>query len=358
MPLHRRQLLLAPAALALARATAALATPVTPETAPEAAPKPAETLRFLLNSGPSGANAWFFVAEERGFFREEGLDIRFTDGRGAYTAAPRQFAEGFDLSYGDINALIEVAASHPGKAPIGVYMMFSQTPAVIGTGAKGAIRTPQDLPGRRLSAHASDVALGLWPVYAANNGLDPASIRPIIVDASPAKLVSAMLAGESDGIFGYFTTLTAAAMTNNLPPAEVLRFLRFDESLPDFYGSAVMASEKLVTDRPGVVARAVNAINKGVIATIADPDAAIATVMKRAPDLRRDVEMERLKGTLAREMAHPEGKTIGIGDADDARLARSIAQLSRSKALPTTPPLRTIFRRDFLPPLAERPVRV
>jgi NitT/TauT family transport system substrate-binding protein len=343
MQLDRRQLL-----------AAALAAPVAARAEGEAPVK----LRFLLNSGPSGANAWFFVAEERGFFRDEGLEIAFTDGRGAWTAAPRQFAEGFDLGYGDINSLVEVAARHPGKAPIGVYMMFSQTPAVIGVNAKGPIKTPEDLPGHRFSAHASDVALSLWPAYAAATGLDPAGITPIIADASPAKLVAGMLKGEADGIFGYFTTLTAAARTNNLDPAAVLRFLRFDERLPDFYGSAVMASESLVSERPGVVGRAVAAINRGVIATIADPDAAITTVLKRAPELRREVELERLKVTLAREMAHPEGKTIGIGDADDARLSRSIAALARANRLPTVPPVRNIFRHEFLPPLDERPVRV
>lgn len=346
MHLDRRNLLLSAAALSLAG------------TARAEAEKPLEPLRFLLNSGPSGANAWFFVAEDRGFFREEGIDIRFTDGRGAYTAAPRQFAEGFDLGYGDINSLIEVAAANPGKAPIGVYMMFSQTPAVIGVNAMGPIKAPRDLPGHRFSAHASDVALSLWPPYAAATGVPGGAIQPLIADASPAKLVSGMLAGQSDGIFGYFTTLTAAAMTNNLDPEKVLRFLRFDEALPDFYGSAVMASQALVTERPGLVARAVAAINRGVIATIADPDAAITTVLKRAPDARRDVELVRLQGTLAREMAHPEGKTIGIGDADDGRLGRSIALLSSTKHLPTTPPVRTIFRRDFLPPLNERPIRV
>jgi NitT/TauT family transport system substrate-binding protein len=345
MSLRRRDLLILPPALALTHAGRTLAAPG----------KPAETLRFLLNSGPSGANAWFFVAEDRGFFRDEGLDVRFTDGRGAYTAAPRLFAEGFDLAYGDINSLIEVAAAHPGKAPVGVYMMFNQTPAVIGVAAKGPIKSSKDLPGKRLSAHASDVALGLWPAYAAKTGLDPASITPIIVDASPARLVAAMLAGQSDGIFGYFTTLTAAAMTNNLPPADVLRFLRFDEALPDFYGSAVMASQTVVTSHPDLVTRAVRAINKGVVATLADPDAAITSMLKRAPNARRDVERERLNGTLAREMAHPEGKTIGVGDANDARLGRSIAQLSAAKALPTTPPVGSVFRRDFLPPLAERP---
>jgi NitT/TauT family transport system substrate-binding protein len=365
MQFHRRDLLLAPVGLALAANAPAFATPVTPaspqtnpENTREASPKPPEKLRFLLNSGPSGANAWFFVAEERGFFRDEGLAISFEPGRGAYTAAPRQFAEGFDLAYGDINALTEVAASNPGRAPIGVYMMFNATPAVIGVDAKGPIATAKDLPNRRLSAHPTDVALGLWPAYAAANGLDPRNIRLKPSDDSMQKLISTMLAGKTDGVFGYFTTQTAGAMAANLDPATALRFLRFDASLLDFYGSAVMASQTLVTERPGLVARAVAAINAGVIATIADPEAAIDIVLKRAPEARRDIEMTRLQGTLAREMAHPEGKTLGIGDADDARLTRSIAQLSRAKALPTTPPVRAIFRRDFLPPLVERPVRV
>lgn len=366
MLIHRRDLLLAPAALALTNAATAFATPVTPGTPPgsltqttgNATESPPEKLKILLNSGPSGANAWFFVAEERGFFRDEGLDITFIPGRGAYTAAPRLFAEGFEMAYGDINALTEVAASNPGRAPVGVYMMFNATPAVIGVDAKGPIATAKDLPNRRLSAHPTDVALGLWPAFAAANGLDPRNIRLKPSDDSMQKLISAMLAGKTDGVFGYFTTQTAGVMAANLDPTTVLRFLRFDESLPDFYGSAVMASQALVTERPGLVARAVAAINAGVVATISDPEAAIDIVLKRAPEARRDVEMARLQGTLAREMAHPDGKTIGIGDADDARLTRSIAQLSRAKTLPTTPPLRAIFRRDFLPPLAERPVRV
>jgi NitT/TauT family transport system substrate-binding protein len=353
--IHRRDLLLAPAALALSRAATAAATPVVTDPPPV---NPTAKLKFLLNSGPSGANAWFYVAQDRGFFRDEGLEIALVPGRGAYTAAPRQFAEGFDLAYGDINALTEIASRHLGQTAVGVYMMFNQTPAVIGVAPNGPIKTPADLPHRRFVSHATDVALALWPVYAAANGLSPASIRPTLSDAPPAGLVTQLLNGKSDGVFGYFTTLTAAEMTLNKDPAATLRFLRFDESLPDFYGSAVMASQALVTEHPGLVARAVSAINQGVIATIGDPEAAIETVLKYAPDARRDVELTRLKGTLAREMAHPEGKVIGFGDAEDGRLGRSIAQLAKAKSLPTTPPVRAIFRRDFLPPLEERPIRV
>lgn len=40
-------------------------------------------IRLLLNSGFTGANAFFAIADARGLFREAGLDVAFTPGRGA-----------------------------------------------------------------------------------------------------------------------------------------------------------------------------------------------------------------------------------------------------------------------------------
>ena len=50
-------------------------------------PAPLRKVRFLLNSGYSGANSWFLLADQRGYFREEGLEVEFIMGRGAFTAA-------------------------------------------------------------------------------------------------------------------------------------------------------------------------------------------------------------------------------------------------------------------------------
>ena len=46
-------------------------------------------LRMLLNSGDSSVNAWFCLAEDRGYLKAAGLQPAFTAGRGAYTAAMR-----------------------------------------------------------------------------------------------------------------------------------------------------------------------------------------------------------------------------------------------------------------------------
>lgn len=343
--LSRRHLLAGLAALPLAGAAGA---------SPKA---PLRQLRMLLNSGWSGANAWFVVAEDKGYFRDEGLAIDFTPGQGAYKAAPRMAAEGFDLGYGDINSLIEVAATDPARAATAVYMMFNASPSVIGVAADGPIRSPRDLAGKRLIAHPQDVAAETFAPYARASGLDPQSVTTVMRDASMADLVKAMRAGEVDGVFGYFTTQTAAAMSLGLDPTKVLRFLRYDEVLPDFYGSAVMASPALLRASPEAVRGAVRAINRGVIDTLRDPEAAVAAVMKRDPGLKRDVELARLRGTIAREMAHPEGTTLGIGDVDDARLARAIRAMVETKRLARTPATSRILTRDYLPPRSARPGR-
>ena len=44
-------------------------------------------------------------------------------------------------------------------------------------------------------------------------------------------------------------------------------------------------------------------------------------------------------------MAHPEGRTIGIGDMDDQRLQRLIERLVRVKRLPRTPAVREVFMK-------------
>ena len=80
-------------------------------------------LRLLLNSPFTGANAFIALAEQRGLYRAAGLEMQYTSGHGAYTAASRLADEGlFDAAYGDLNALIELAAQRPhDDLPVAVF---------------------------------------------------------------------------------------------------------------------------------------------------------------------------------------------------------------------------------------------
>ncbi len=78
---------------------------------------------------------------------------------------------------------------------------------------------------------------------------------------------------------------------------------------------------------------------------------------KREPLTNIKVERERFDATLKAEMNQAETATLGVGDVDDARLTKSIAIIAEANGLPRTPN-DEIFTRAFLPPKAERPMKL
>lgn len=314
----------------------------------------AETpLRMLLNSGYSSVNAWFCLAEDRGYLREAGLRLSFTDGRGAYTAAGRTADEGFDVGYGDVNALVEQAAAANPRAPVAVYMMFNRSPSVVAVPVGSAIRTPADLAGKHVRGHATDVALQTFPALASKVGLDASTVRISSNEDGMGAVVESMLRGDTDATFGYESTITAALITAKVP-VERVRFFYYRDLVPELYGSALMVSRRLLHDQPALVAGLVRAVNRGVRDTVADPPAAMAALKTRAPAIVEAAEQARLDLTLRGEMAHPEGGRLGIGAIVPQRFAAGIHLLCESKRLARVPAVADVFSDAFPVPPSER----
>lgn len=310
--------------------------------------------RLLLNSNISGPQAFFFLAQDRGYYRAAGLDATFVAGDGAAAIVPRIGAEGFDFGYGDLNALVPLVARGVANTPMAIYVTFNTTPLTIAVDAAGPIRTPKDLDGGVISGHPIDAALEVFPEFAAATGLDARRVTIRRSDASMRSLVEDMLAGKSAGVFGFVNTIIASVAPAGIDGRTRLRFLEYRHHTRDLYGNALMVSRRLLAERPADVAAFVRAVNHGLADTVADLDAAIASVVARDKTVRADVDRPRLAGTLAMEMAHPDGARLGIGDVDDARLTRAIALTAKSRGLPRVPAASEIFSRTCLPPANER----
>jgi NitT/TauT family transport system substrate-binding protein len=166
--------------------------------------------------------------------------------------------------------------------------------------------------------------------------------------------VADMLNGNgADGVFGFVNTLIASATPLGVNPA-ALRFLNWSDVLPDMYGNTLFVTRETYRRDARKIGGLVQAINRGLVDTVRAPEVAIEALLRHSPGSDQAVNLRRLKGTLSIEMAHPEGARIGIGDMDDARLARLIKQIVQVKRLPRTPHVREVFDRSFLPPLDQR----
>lgn len=319
-----------------------------------AAPSP-RALRLLLNTGLSGPVAFFLLAAEQGHLAQEGLDVQFVAGPGAAAMVPMVREGQYDAGYGDISALIErIARSAPDTGPVAVFTTFNVVPFTIAVNARGPLHRPQDLVGRHVVGHASDAALLTFDLYAQAAGFDARQVR---VDGSMGGMgqaVKDMLAGQgADGVFGFVNTLIASAAPLGVAPSQ-LRFLNWSDVLPEMYGNTLFVTRDTYAREPATVGALVRAVNRGLVDTVARPEAAIDALLRRAPGSDRAINQRRLEGTLAIEMAHPEGRRIGIGDMDDERLQRLIERIVRVKRLPRTPSVREVFDRRFLSPPDQR----
>jgi NitT/TauT family transport system substrate-binding protein len=319
-----------------------------------AAPASAETkLKMVLNWKYQGPQGWFFLADDRGYFKAAGLDVTIDQGNGSGAPIPLVANGTYDVGFGDINALIEFAAKKPDEAPIAVYVIYNRPPFTIAVRADGPINTPQDLEGKTLGAPASDGALKLFPAFCKTTKIDCSKVS--ITNMQPSLREQMLMQKQVDGVFGYVNTIRFSAKLIGVDPDKQIRFINYGDHGMDLYSNGIIVSKKLVRDNPAAVKGLVAAINHGIEDSLKDPEAAVAAVAKREPLIKVAVERERFDATLKDEMNHPEIAKIGLGNVDDARLQRSIDILVEASGLPRAPKVDEIFTRAFLPPAAELP---
>jgi NitT/TauT family transport system substrate-binding protein len=310
-------------------------------------------IKLVLNWKYQGPQAWFFVAQDKGYFKAEGLDVEIDQGEGSAASITKVAAGAYTAGFGDINALIDLAAKRPAEAPVGVYMIYNSPPFTIVVKKDSAIKTPKDLEGKTLGAPANDGALKMFPAFAKAAKIDASKITTN--NMAPNLREQMLLRGQVDGIFGYINTIYFSAKLVGLDPQKDLRFINYGEHGLDLYSNAVVFSRPFVKENPKAVQGFLKALNHAINDTLANPSMAMDAVMKREPLLKREIETERLAATLKDEMSHPEISRIGLGDIDSERMKRSIGVVVEANQLSRTPTVDEVFDRSFLPARAERP---
>jgi NitT/TauT family transport system substrate-binding protein len=330
---------------AVVLALAGVATPVHAQT----------KLKLVLNWKYQGPQGMFFLADDRGYFKAEGLDVTIDQGNGSGAAVPLVANGTYDAGFGDINALIEFAAKRPDDSPIAVYVMFNRPPFTVAVKADSPIKSPKDFEGKTIGGAANDGALKLFPAFCKVAKIDCSKVN--ITNMQPNLREQMLMQGQVDGVFGYVNTIRFSAKLMGIGDTQ-LRYINYGDYGMDLYSNAIIVSKKLVKEKPEAVRGLVRAINKGVIDSLKDIDASVAAVAKREPLINVKVERERFDATLKDEMNHPEIAQIGLGNIDPVRLKRSIDILVEANNLPRTPSVDEIFTPAFLPATSDLPKKL
>ncbi|MDW8445007.1 MAG: ABC transporter substrate-binding protein [Acetobacteraceae bacterium] len=180
-------------------------------------------LKVILNRRYQVPQGLFFLAEDRGFWRAEGLEVAMDQGEGSAAAVTKVATGAYDAGFGDINAVVALAAMRPAEAPPGVTMLDNRSPFCIAVRADGPIRTPKDLEGRTLGGPASDGALRLFPAFTRLAGIDASKVTIVTMQSHLREHV--LNRGSVDGIFGFIDTIRFSARLIGTDADQSSRFL-------------------------------------------------------------------------------------------------------------------------------------
>jgi len=310
-------------------------------------------VRFALDWRFEGPAAPYFVALDKGFYKDEGLDVTIDPGASSVEPINRVATGTYQIGFADINSLIKFR-DNPDNPPVKAVQMIYDTPAfsIVTLKDKG-ISKPKDLEGKILGAPAADGSYAQWPIFVDANDID---VDKVTIDNIGFPVREPMLAqGKVDAIAGFWFSCYMNLKANGVDDDDIVVMLLGDHGV-ELYGNALMVNPEFAEKNPEAVAGFVRATIKGIQETLKDPEAAIESLMARNAIADRDVELERLKMSLEKNFVNDDVRKNGFGDVDMDRLEKAMDQIGLTFEYTNRPKAADIFTAEYLPPLEERQV--
>jgi NitT/TauT family transport system substrate-binding protein len=310
-------------------------------------------LRFSLDWRVEGPAAMFLVPQERGYFRQEGLNVVVDEGATSLEPITRVASGSHQIGFADINMLIKYLDQNPAAPVKAIFMVYNRPPFAVVSRKSRGITAPNHLEGKRLAVPTTGATFGEWPLFAKINGIDASKVA---IEQIGIPVRAPMLAaGQIDAALGYSFRLYVDLKDRGVPVDDIV-LLRMADYGFKLYGNAVIVNSKFAMEEPETVKAFLRALTKGVKDTIRNPSGAITAVLKRDESAKRDVELERLRMAIRDNVLTSEVRANGLGAIDNARFEESIGQIALAHSFRVKPKAEDIFDASFLPPLTDRRV--
>jgi NitT/TauT family transport system substrate-binding protein len=316
-------------------------------------PAAAQTsIKFSLDGRLEGLAATFFLPQDRGFFKNEGLDVTVDEATTALEPITRVASGAYEMALADINTLIRYRDQHPSSPLKAVFMLYNKPPFAIVARRSRGITEPKQLEGKKLGTPPVGVTFE-WPLFAKLNNVDAAKVT-IETIGFPVR-APMLAAGQIDAALGYSFRLYVDLKDRGVPVDDIVLMPMADYGLK-LYGNTIIINPKFAAEKPEAVRGFLRAFLQGLKEIVHRPAEAVDSIMRRDDTVKREVELERLRMAIRDNIVTPEVRANGFGAVDFARLAESIDQIGLVYTFKAKPKAEDIFDASFLPPAADRKV--
>ena len=307
-------------------------------------------IKFQLDWRFEGPAALFLASAAKGYYKAAGLDVTIDAGNGSGGTVTRVASGAYDMGFADMAALMEFHANNPDapNKPVGVMMVYNNTPAAVLALKKSGIAKPADLNGKKLGAPGFDAGRRAFPIFAKANG-----IGNVTWTSMDPPLRETMLArGDVDAITGFSFTSILNLEARNVK-AEDIVVLPYPSYGVKLYGNVIIATPKMLKENPAAVKAFLLAFTKGAKEVMANPDPAVDYLKARDGIINVDLEKRRLRMAIDSVVASPDARAEGFGAVVPGRMALMASQVSDAFGTKTRVDPGAVWTDAYLPSKAE-----
>jgi len=244
-----------------------------PTPAPAATPTPRHVV-LALGYIPSVQFAPFYVAQDKGFFAEEGLTVEFR--HGFETDFLKLVAAGeipFVIASGE-----EVILGRSRGLPVTyVGEWYTRLPVAMFALAEKGLTSPKDIEGKTLGVPGPFGATYIgWKAIAYAEGIDENKVKVESIGFTQAAAVSE---GKVDAAMDYIVN---GPVQLRLQGKDVTVFPVSD--YVDLPSNGLVTSEKLIKEDPELVTKVTRAMLRGIQYTLEHPDEAFQISLQHVPE--------------------------------------------------------------------------
>lgn len=245
--------------------------------------------------------AGYYLANSRGFYKEEGLAVETNPG--GPDISPVQMVVTGVNDFGITGADQLILSREKGLPLVALAVLYKDSPVTILSLKDKGIEKPKDLEGKRVAVVYGRDEEVIYRTLLAKEGVDVRKITEVPSQASPTEVVD-----KVDARVGYELN---CVILLTLMGYEVNAIKPRDYGIK-FYGDTLFTTEALVKSNPQLVRSFVRASLKGWAAALADPTVGVEEVMKINSTLDRNHQTQFLSQSVP--LVTGKGK-IGYSEA-------------------------------------------
>lgn len=304
--------------------------------------KPLDNVSLRLNWTVYGEHAPFFVAKEKGFFRDQGLDVEILPGSGS-GATVKLIGEGAsDFGYADSGTLVKGIASGAKIKSVAVFTQRNTQSLMFF--ASNPIREPKDIVGKKLAFTSGDASAQVFSSVLLTMGIDASQVH-LLYYSTPREKEQAVFDGKADAFGGLYID-QLPRIREQWKPREVGVFKLHEHGLVAL-AMGILVHDDLIKRRPDLVKRFVKASQQGAQWAQAHPQEAAAIVFKHTqgdtlPSVATQVEY--WLGCI--HSSRTAGQPTGWMAADD--WASTIALVAKTTKIDAPKELSLYYTNEFI----------